>query len=119
MRGSEGAREGGKRLPVSCLLSLIEWGLFTPLQVFPKVGIAVRCEVCFVCAPLVEARKIPSIDPVGRLFHFLSLNIEQRDEGEGGEGGGLWLYACFLTERERTSISVSEAGACRFWLLTC
>lgn len=53
----------------------------------------------------MEARKIPSIDPVGWLFHFLSLNIEQRDEVVG---------QIHMPERERTSISVSEAGACRF-----
>lgn len=62
----------------------------------------------------MEARKIPSIDPVGWLFHFLSLNIEQRDEG----GVVANTHACFLTERERTSISISEAGACRFSVLT-
>lgn len=80
--------DGVKRLPVSCLLSLIEWGLFSPLQVF-QVAIAEQREVCFVGAPLVEARNIPSIDPVGRVFHFLSLNIEQRAEGGGCVGAQL------------------------------
>lgn len=71
-------REAGKRLPVSWLLSLIEWGLFSPFQVFSKGW---HCSalwglfcLCSTCGGLEH-----SLNWSSRLV--ISLNIEQRGRG--------------------------------------